>query len=89
MLISLRLFQTMRGNHYAFQRKWSRPRVLVDVNTVDLSTTILGAKIGTPFYITAMASAHPEGEVLITKAASKHSVIQMIPTFAGRAPPLR
>jgi L-lactate dehydrogenase (cytochrome) len=76
----------MRGNHYAFQRTWFRPRVLVDVKTVDLSTTMLGAKVDAPFYITAMASgklAHPEGEIVFTKAARKHNVIQMIPTFAG------
>lgn len=76
----------MRGNHYAFQRTWFRPRILRDVKTVDISTMMLGAKVAAPFCITAMASkklANPEGEVLFTKAATKHKIIQIIPTFAG------
>lgn len=39
-----------------------------------------------PFYVTATALGklgHPEGEVLLTKGAKKHDVIQMIPTLAS------
>lgn len=76
----------MRENHAAFQRIWFRPRVLVDVEKVDFSTTMLGAPVSMPFYVTATALGklgHPEGEVLLTRASKKHGVIQMIPTLAS------
>ncbi|KAL1997809.1 hypothetical protein VTN02DRAFT_700 [Thermoascus thermophilus] len=77
---------TMRENHSAFHKIWFRPRVLVDVEHVDLSTTMLGTKVSIPFYVTATALGklgHPEGEVVLTKGAHKHNVIQMIPTLAS------
>ncbi|KAL1996124.1 hypothetical protein VTN49DRAFT_447 [Thermomyces lanuginosus] len=77
---------TMRENHNAFHKIWFRPRVLVDVEKVDFSTTMLGTKVAAPFYITATALGklgHPEGEVVLTRAAYKHNVIQMIPTLAS------
>ncbi|KAJ5101318.1 FMN-dependent dehydrogenase [Penicillium alfredii] len=78
--------QTMRENHAAFHKIWFRPRVLVDVENVDLSTTMLGSKVSIPFYVTATALGklgHPEGEVVLTKAAHQHEVVQMIPTLAS------
>ncbi|KAM0277696.1 hypothetical protein ACHAQH_005639 [Verticillium albo-atrum] len=79
---------TLRENHAAFHRIWFRPRILVDVEKVDFSTTMLGTKVDMPFYVTATALGklgHPEGEVLLTRAAAKHNVIQMIPTLASCA----
>jgi L-lactate dehydrogenase (cytochrome) len=60
--------------------------VLVDVEKVDFSTTMLGAPCSIPFYVTATALGklgNPEGEVVLTRAAHKHDVIQMIPTLAS------
>ncbi|OAQ71240.1 cytochrome b2, mitochondrial precursor [Pochonia chlamydosporia 170] len=77
---------TMRENHSAFHRIWFRPQVLVDVETVDFSTTMLGTRVSMPFYVTATALGklgNPEGEVVLTRAAHKHNVIQMIPTLAS------
>ncbi|PBP28447.1 FMN-dependent dehydrogenase [Diplocarpon rosae] len=77
---------TMRENHTAFHKIWFRPRILVDVENVDFSTTMLGTKVDIPFYVTATALGklgHPEGEVVLTRAAKKHNVIQMIPTLAS------
>lgn len=76
----------MRENHSAYHRIWFRPQILVDVSTIDLSTTMLGTKVDAPFYITATALGklgHPEGEVVLTRAAHKHNVVQMIPTLAS------
>jgi L-lactate dehydrogenase (cytochrome) len=76
----------MRENHSAFHKIWFRPRVLVDVEKVDLSTTMLGTKVDIPFYVTATALGklgNPEGEVVLTRGARKHNVIQMIPTLAS------
>lgn len=47
---------------------------------------MLGTKVDIPFYVTATALGklgHPEGEVILTRAAKKHNVIQMIPTLAS------
>ncbi|KAI5917730.1 FMN-dependent dehydrogenase [Camillea tinctor] len=77
---------TLRENHDAFHRIWFRPKILVDVKEVDFSTTMLGTKVDAPFYVTATALGklgHPEGEVVLTRAARKHNVIQMIPTLAS------
>jgi len=77
---------TMRENHSAFHKIWFRPKVLVDVENVDISTTMLGTKCDIPFYVTATALGklgNPEGEVVLTRGARKHNVIQMIPTLAS------
>ena len=77
---------TMRENHSAFHKIWFRPRVLIDVEKVDTSTTMLGTKVDIPFYVTATALGklgHPEGEVVLTRGAKMHNVVQMIPTLAS------
>lgn len=79
---------TMRENHSAFHKIWFRPRILVDVEKVDFSTTMLGSPSNVPFYVTATALGklgHPEGEVVLTRAAHQHGAIQMIPTLASCA----
>jgi L-lactate dehydrogenase (cytochrome) len=51
-----------------------------------MSTTMLGTKCDIPFYVTATALGklgNPEGEVILTRGAHKHNVIQMIPTLAS------
>ncbi|KAI1001101.1 Cytochrome b2 [Podosphaera aphanis] len=77
---------SMRENHTAFHKIWFRPRILVDVENICCSTTMLGTKVDLPFYVTATALGklgNPEGEVVLTRAAKKHNVIQMIPTLAS------
>ncbi len=78
--------QTMRENHSAYHKIWFRPRILHDVEKIDLSTTMLGTKVDIPFYVTATALGklgNPEGEVILTRGAKKHNIIQMIPTLAS------
>lgn len=77
---------TMRENHSAFHRLWFRPKILVNVEKIDFSTTLLGSKSSVPFYVTATALGklgHPDGEKVLTRAAGKHGAIQMIPTLAS------
>ncbi|KAI9659886.1 MAG: hypothetical protein M1821_001238 [Bathelium mastoideum] len=77
---------TMRENHSAYHKIWFRPRILQDVAKIDFSTTMLGTKVDIPFYVTATALGklgNPEGEVVLTRGARKHNVIQMIPTLAS------
>ncbi|OZJ05743.1 hypothetical protein BZG36_01288 [Bifiguratus adelaidae] len=77
---------TMRENHNAFHRIWLRPRILVNVADIDMSATMLGTKTSFPLYITATALGklgHPEGEVVLTRAAHQADIIQMMPTLAS------
>jgi L-lactate dehydrogenase (cytochrome) len=76
----------MRENHNAFHKIWFRPRILQDVEKIDTTTTMLGTKVDMPFYVTATALGklgNPEGEVVLTRGAKKHNVVQMIPTLAS------
>lgn len=77
---------SLRENHSAFHRIWFKPKILVDVAEVDFSTTMLGTKVDAPFYVTATALGrlgHEDGEMVLTRSAAKHNVIQMIPTLAS------
>ncbi|KAI5287486.1 hypothetical protein KEM54_005963 [Ascosphaera aggregata] len=77
---------TLRENHSSFHKVGFRPKVLVDVENIDISTIMLGQHTSAPFYVTATALGklgHPEGEVCLTKAAGKQGVVQMIPTLAS------
>ncbi|KXS13117.1 hypothetical protein M427DRAFT_59013 [Gonapodya prolifera JEL478] len=77
---------TLRENHAAFGRIWLKPRILIDVAKIDMSTTILGQKSSIPLYISATALGrlgHPDGECNLTRAAHTHDIIQMIPTLAS------
>ena len=76
----------MRENHSAYHKIWFRPRILIDVEQINLSTMMLGTNVAVPFYVTATALGklgNPEGEVVLTRGAYKHNVIQMIPTLAS------
>ncbi|KIL87651.1 l-lactate dehydrogenase [Fusarium avenaceum] len=79
---------TLRENASAYQRIRFRPKVLVNVEHVDISTTLLGSHSSAPVYISATAHAKlgdPEGEVTLTKASNKHEIIQMIPLYSSRS----
>ncbi|PPE00408.1 hypothetical protein GOBAR_DD02583 [Gossypium barbadense] len=58
-----------------------RPRILVDVSRIDLSTTVLGYKISAPILIAPSAKhkwAHPEGEVATARAAAACDTIMIL-----------
>jgi len=77
---------TLRDNHLAFQRIVMRPRVLVNVRDIDMTTTLLGVPASLPLYFTATALAklaHPDGELAIVRAAKKAGVPYMLPTLSS------
>jgi L-lactate dehydrogenase (cytochrome) len=56
---------SFRENHLAFHRVMLKPRVLVDVDHIDYSSTVLGTKCSIPIYITSCALGrlyHEDGE---------------------------
>jgi L-lactate dehydrogenase (cytochrome) len=59
---------------------------MVNVAKVDTRTSLLGYESSLPIYVTATALGrlgHPEGEVVLTRAAAQTGLIQMIPTLAS------
>ncbi len=75
-----------RENHNSFHRIFFRPRILINVRDVDYSTKVLGYDSSVPIYVTATALAklgHPDGELVLTRAAHQQKIIQMIPTLAS------
>jgi 4-hydroxymandelate oxidase len=76
---------TLRANRQGFEKFQLRPRRLVDVSRIDMSTDILGVKYDTPIFICPTASNrafHPDGEVAVAKAAKVGNHLQMLSTVA-------
>ena len=64
---------SVERNRRAYESWALRPRVLRDVSALDLSTTVLGAKINLPVLIAPCGGhkkAHPEGEFATYRAAA-------------------
>ena len=63
---------TLRRNRAAYDSIHLRPRVLVDVSTRDLSSTVLGQRIAFPVMLTCAGGhvmAHPDAEMASVRAA--------------------
>ncbi|MCO5576161.1 hypothetical protein L7F22_029969 [Adiantum nelumboides] len=72
---------TLHHNTTAFSTIRLRPRVLVDVSKVDISTSILGFKIPMPIMVAPTALhklAHPEGELATARAAASMGTIMVL-----------
>jgi 4-hydroxymandelate oxidase len=75
-------------NQAAWQRHRFRPRVLVDVATVDPGTTLLGGPSALPVAIAPMAVhglAHPLGEVATARGAAAAGVPFTLSTMSSRS----
>jgi isopentenyl diphosphate isomerase/L-lactate dehydrogenase-like FMN-dependent dehydrogenase len=78
---------TLRDNEAAWSRHRLRPRVLVDVSTVDTSTTILGTPVSMPVGIapTALHGLHcPDGEVASAQGAAAEDLLFVLSTLSTR-----
>ena len=74
---------TLRENRAAFGRWRLRPRYLVDVSSVDLSTTVLGQPISFPVMVAPSAYhklAHPDGELATARACAATGTIMIAST---------
>ncbi|CCC70077.1 hypothetical protein NCAS_0D04960 [Naumovozyma castellii] len=76
-----------RENHNSFHNIFFKPKILVDVTDIDLTTEILGSKLQVPFYVSATALCglgNPSGgELDIVKGCAAVNVPQMISTFSS------
>lgn len=82
---------TLRENHYAYSEVFFKPRILQDIDPaeVDCSTTLLGAKVDAPFYISGFAGsklAHPLGERNLQIAAYDANIMEMVPKQSSYSP---
>ncbi|CAL5345460.1 unnamed protein product [Camellia sinensis] len=71
---------TLKENRNAFSRILFRPRILIDVTHIDMTTTVLGFKISMPIMIAPAAMqkmAHHEGEYATARAASAAGTIML------------
>ncbi len=74
---------TIHENRLGWQRLRLRPRVLVDVGTRDLSTTVLGMPLSFPVLTAPCAFnalAHPDGECAVARAATAAGIVQVVST---------
>jgi 4-hydroxymandelate oxidase len=74
---------TVRENRLGWQRLRLRPRVLVDVGTRCLTTTVLGQPISFPVLTAPCAFnalASPEGELAVARATTSAGIIQVVST---------
>ncbi|KAM5349041.1 hypothetical protein ACJ41O_008864 [Fusarium nematophilum] len=76
---------TLKDNEEAYNRYKIRPRILVNVDNVDISGSIFGIKTALPLGFSPAAMhrlAHPEGEIATSRAAAKIGVCMGLSSYA-------
>jgi isopentenyl diphosphate isomerase/L-lactate dehydrogenase-like FMN-dependent dehydrogenase len=74
---------TLRANREGFLKFQLRPRRLVDVSKVDLSTEILGVRYASPIIVAPVGgqkSFHPEGEIAVARGARPGNHLMILST---------
>lgn len=77
---------TLAENRRAFSRVVFRPRVLVDVTTVQTAVSVLGTPLSFPVMLAPTALnrlGHPEGEVAAARAAAAAGTAMVVSTTAS------
>jgi isopentenyl diphosphate isomerase/L-lactate dehydrogenase-like FMN-dependent dehydrogenase len=77
---------TLRANREGFLKFQLRPRRLVDVSKIDMSTEILGVKYDNPIVIAPIGGNvffHPDGEVAVAKAAKLGNHLKILSTVTN------
>ncbi|KAJ3578413.1 hypothetical protein NPX13_g2150 [Xylaria arbuscula] len=76
---------TLRDNEAAYDRYKIKPRILVNVDNIDLSTEIFGTKTSLPLGFSPAAMhklAHPDGELATSRAAAKFNLCMGLSSYA-------
>lgn len=77
---------TLRANTAAFDRYYLRPRRLVDVSRIDMSTRLFGLDWPSPIILAPAGSQrgfHPEGELATARAARSRNHLQILSTVSS------
>jgi glycolate oxidase len=72
---------TMRRNRFGLDSLAFRPRILIDVSTVDKSTTVLGQKLRIPVVMAPIGSLQtltPGGAATVSKAAAEFGTMNFV-----------
>jgi isopentenyl diphosphate isomerase/L-lactate dehydrogenase-like FMN-dependent dehydrogenase len=80
---------TLRDNAEAWRRIAIRPRVLVDVSSRDLRTTVLGREHPHPIFVAPTAfhrMAHPHGEAATARGAAAADALYCLSSLATATP---
>jgi 4-hydroxymandelate oxidase len=75
--------ETLKANREGFNRYQLHTRRFVDVDRIDMSMEILGAKFSSPIVLCPVGSQkafHPEGEVAAARAAQARGHLQILST---------
>lgn len=78
---------TLRRNSAAFRRVELRPRVLVDVSSIDTSTTLLGLDLPVPLFLGPTGFTRivtPGGELDVARAAGRAGLPYTLSTLSTR-----
>jgi 4-hydroxymandelate oxidase len=78
--------RTLAENRLGFDRLALRPRVLVDVSTIRLETSVLGQLLSFPVLLAPTALnrlGHPDGEVAAARAARAEGTVMVVSTAAS------
>ncbi|MBV9709884.1 MAG: alpha-hydroxy-acid oxidizing protein [Ktedonobacteraceae bacterium] len=76
---------TLRNNRSAFERIRLRPRMLIDVDNVQMQTSVVGVPIQMPVVVAPVAAhalAHPEGELATARGTGQAGTILTVSTFS-------
>ena len=77
---------TLRANRLAYSHYQLRPRRLVDVSNVDMSTELLGVPLEAPILIQPVGGQqmfHPDGELATARAAQSRNTVQVLSTASS------
>ncbi len=77
---------TVRANRRAFQRLRLLPKMLVDVTTRNMATTVLGTPVSAPVGLSPTSyhtMAHPDGEAGTARAAAAAGVLNVVSVFSS------
>src|SRR5256885_10624 len=77
---------SLRANAAAYSRWRLRPRMLVDVSTISLETTLLGTPVSMPLGIAPFAMQRllaPEGEIATARAAAASGTLMCVSTITS------
>lgn len=78
---------TLCANRQAFERIRLRPRMLVDVNTCQTQTTVLGTPISMPIMVAPTSYhglAHPEAECATARGVGQAGTLMTVSTSSSR-----
>jgi isopentenyl diphosphate isomerase/L-lactate dehydrogenase-like FMN-dependent dehydrogenase len=77
---------TLRWNHEAYDRLRLRPRVLVDVSTIDTRVRLLGLELAHPILLAPAADhrmVHPDGELATARGAGSAEALFVVSSFTN------